>query len=211
MNSKRIGIIDYTLGNLPNVARAVSYSGHDPIILSNPKNVKKMDAIILPGVGAFSVGIQQLESSGMADSLRAYALSGMPLLGICLGMQMLMTSSEENGYWDGLNLIPGTVRKFTDSGVKIPQIGWNTINPATTRSWEKTFLKGIEEQSDFYFIHSYFVKPDNENDTLAYTQYGTDTFCSVISRDTIMGCQFHPEKSGAIGLQIISNFIEFFS
>lgn len=196
----KIVIIDYGLGNLRSVYRGIEKAGARPIITHHPEEIQSADGIILPGVGAFSEGM------GRLSPIRQYLLSAaeeVPLLGICLGMQMLMDESEEHGNHQGLSLIPGNVRKFhPEPGMKVPQMGWNTIHHAMPRD---PLLSGIDEGSYVYFVHSYYVDCPAEY-RLCETGYGV-SYASAVKRDQIYGVQFHPEKSGATGLRLLKNFI----
>jgi glutamine amidotransferase len=196
----KIVIIDYGLGNLRSVFRGIEKAGARPIITHHPEEIQSADGIILPGVGAFSEGM------GRLSPIRQYLLSAaeeVPLLGICLGMQMLMDESEEHGNHQGLALIPGHVRKFQpEPGMKVPQMGWNTIHHAMPHD---PLLSGIDEGSYLYFVHSYYVDCPAEY-RLCETIYGV-SYSSAVKRDQIYGVQFHPEKSGATGLLLLKNFI----
>lgn len=206
-------IIDYGLGNLFNIERAIRYLGSRGCISDDPRIIEEAERIILPGVGAFGEGVASIHKKGLFESIISFAESGRPLLGICLGMQLLMTSSEELGLHNGLNLIAGKVKRFpvtfvSDIGYKIPHMGWKALSPYKNTSWENTILEDIGLGDFMYFVHSYIVYPDSDDSTLAVTVYGKCTFSSVIKKDNIYGCQFHPEKSGEIGLKIINNFLK---
>lgn len=215
--SNNIVIVDYTLGNLFSVKRAFLRIGSEPIISDKKEDITNAQKIVLPGVGAFSKGIQGLKEKGLYDTVKNSAINGKPILGICLGMQMLMTQSEENGIHDGLDLIKGKVKKFDspkeNNSFKIPHYGWspvsvpNSLDSDRKRFWQHTILEGIENNLHFYFVHSYFVVTDNHIDTIAETKYGYNKFASVIKQGNITGCQFHPEKSGETGLNLIRNFV----
>jgi glutamine amidotransferase len=209
----RIAIVDYGLGNLFSVERAFSAQGASASITSDPAALAAAEGVVLPGVGAFGEGMQNLEQLGLAGEVRRLAMAGKPTLGICLGMQLLMDESEELGSWRGLGLIPGRVVRFTrstDRPEKVPQIGWNTIDPPNAHgssTWTGTLLDGILPGEFVYFVHSYCVLADVPSDLLAETEYGGTRFCSVAVRANVMGCQFHPEKSGDAGLRLIRNFL----
>lgn len=202
-----IKIIDYGMGNLRSVQKSLEGVGYKAEITSDPDKVKKASGVILPGVGAFADAIDNLKSGGMADAVKHIVKEGKPLLGICLGMQLLMTVSEENGLYDGLGVIEGQVLKIpsqqTRSTLKVPHMGWNAV----TINTEHRLISGIEDNSYFYFVHSYYVKPDNEKYIVTNTNYGID-YCSVIAKDNVMGIQFHPEKSSSLGQKILKNFGE---
>lgn len=217
MSNKKVVIIDYGLCNLFSIRCACEYLGADVVISGDKNLILNAERVILPGVGAFAVGMDNLKKRGLVSVVNEVVNSGRPFLGICLGMQMLMTTSEEGGCWDGLNLIKGRVLRFSFShdykNLKIPHINWNTLKPSLVEQnrkndfWHGTLLEGLKENSDMYFVHSYYVHPENKEDCLATTQYGNIEFCSVIRKNNIMGCQFHPERSGEMGLGILKNFI----
>lgn len=197
-----IALIDYKMGNLFSVAQAFKYCGEAPRLVTTGADLLEFDAAVLPGVGNFGEGMERLRESGLADKVCEFAASGRPLLGICLGMQMLLGSSEEAPGVAGLGLIPGRVRRFPDMGLKVPQIGWNGVELKR----ESPFFAGIKNGSFFYFVHSYYAEPDDGSSVIGETDYGL-RYASVIGRDNICGCQFHPEKSQNCGLEIIRNFI----
>jgi glutamine amidotransferase len=207
-----IAIVDYGLGNLFSVQRAVEAVGGTPQITSVPEDLDRAQAVILPGVGAFGQGMKYLNERGLVEPLRRVAESGKPLLGICLGLQLLMDESEEFGRWEGLGLIPGRVVSMNPDSTrreKVPQIGWNSIAPpadADTR-WSDSVLRGLEPGVHMYFVHSYCVLAEREQDVVAETTYGGVRFTSVARNANVEGCQFHPEKSGDGGLQILENFV----
>jgi glutamine amidotransferase len=209
----RIAIVDYGLGNLFSVERAFSASGATAWITSDPAALAEADGVVLPGVGAFGEGMQNLRRLGLDQEIRRLALEGKPTLGICLGMQLLMDESEERGLWPGLGLIPGRVVRFNapqGERVKVPQIGWNTIESPgseSAQSWDNTLLNGIAPGAFVYFVHSYCVQTNDATDVLALTDYAGTRFCSVAARANVSGSQFHPEKSGDAGLRLISNFL----
>lgn len=210
---KRVTIVDYGVGNISSVSRAIEHFGSEVLLTSHPEEIINATRLILPGVGAFSNGMQGLRERGLVEPLRAYAASGRPLLGICLGMQMLLTASEEFGEHEGLNLIPGRVLPVVaknDNGIslKVPHIGWSGLNMAPShQTWDNTILDGVSVGSSMYFVHSFMAVPIHEEHRLADTIYGDCRISAVIQMDNVIGCQFHPEKSGPIGLQIIKNFL----
>ena len=199
----KIVIVDYSCGNIDSVNSAVSYHGFKATITRDPKIINNADKIILPGQGSFKIGVNNLKEYGIYDLLRSKALKdNTPILGICLGMQILATVGFENGQEDGLNLIPGSVKKMKETKLKLPHIGWNEVKI----SKKNPIFKDIKDQTDFYFVHSYrFICEDN-NDILTTTKY-EDTFISSVCKKNIFGVQFHPEKSLVAGLQLIKNFI----
>jgi glutamine amidotransferase len=212
---KHIAIVDYGLGNLFSVERALRAAGAEPTITSDPADLGGADGVVIPGVGAFGEGMQNLERLGMVSTIQELAHAGKPTLGICLGMQLLMDESEEFGRWPGLGLIPGRVVRFEPpptARVKIPQIGWNSIEaPAdgngNGNGWDGTLLHRIEPGAFVYFVHSYAVQTAERSHCLAETEYGGTRFASVTVRDNVMGCQFHPEKSADAGLTLLQNFL----
>ncbi len=204
-----ISIIDYGVGNLRSLARAFEHFGANISITEDAQSVTESGSIVLPGDGAFAAGLEGLKVRKLTKAVLDLANHGKPLLGICLGAQLLMSEGFEFGKHKGLNLIPGKVVKF-DKNIegKIPQIGWNSIYPTKSNGWKGTILSGINPGSNVYFIHSYITVPTASSYVLAKTKYGKSEFCSVIYKDRIFGCQFHPEKSGRVGLAIIKNFID---
>lgn len=198
-----IALIDYNMGNLFSVTQAFKYCGETPRIVTDAAELMKFDAAVLPGVGNFGEGMLRLRESGLAEKVIEFAGTGRPLLGICLGMQMLLGESDEAPGATGLNLIPGKVRRFPEMGLKVPQIGWNDV---AFKKGSVPLLAGLEDKSFFYFVHSYYVCPDDAGAVIGETEYGV-RYASIIGRDNIYGCQFHPEKSQNCGLQIVKNFI----
>ncbi|MBF0216039.1 MAG: imidazole glycerol phosphate synthase subunit HisH [Candidatus Omnitrophica bacterium] len=212
---KNIVIVDYNLGNLFNLRRAFESVGTQVAVSADPEDILAASSIILPGVGAFGEGIKHLKERGLIAPLKEFASSGKPLLGICLGMQLLMTTSEEHGTWEGLDIIKGMVKRLDPPGdgdiYKVPQVGWNSIlKQFNSRglSWNGTVLDGVDEKAYMYFLHSYYVIASDTRDILAETIYGRNRFSSIIKKNNITGCQFHPERSGEAGLKILKNFAE---
>ena len=202
-----IGIVDYGMGNLFSIERVLGHLGSPCKISSDPAVLSEAKKLILPGVGAFGDGMRNLGQRSLAGFIKDFALSGKHILGICLGMQLLMTESEEFGSHQGLDLVPGKVVRLTDPQpgrqiYKIPHVGWNRINFR-----QFGLLDHLPLQAFVYFVHSYAVYPDNPGDIIARTTYGNNDFCSVLARGNIFGCQFHPEISGETGLRIIENFL----
>jgi len=205
-----IAIIDYGMGNLRSVEKALEFIGEQAQITRDPQVIEKADGVILPGVGAFGAAMENLGKFGLIEPVRSAASSEKPFLGICLGMQLLLESSEEQGVYEGLGIIPGRVLRFFQppditpetQALKIPHMGWNAIS-VKRRS---RLLDGVPEASMVYFVHSYYVDPSPEA-VAATTRHGID-FCSVVSHGNVFATQFHPEKSGAIGLAMLRNFAE---
>lgn len=195
-------IVDYGMGNLRSVEKALENVGGSPVISGEPHTVRNADRLILPGVGAFGDAMENLRRRGLDDAIRHAVRDGKPLLGLCLGLQLLFTRSEEFGSHEGLDLIPGVVLKIDEPGLRVPHVGWNQIEGAQSNP----LLDGIPEGSYFYFVHSFCVKPDNPGDILRWTRYGR-RFCSIACRDKIWGAQFHPEKSQDVGKQLLRNFL----
>ena len=203
-----VTVVDYGMGNLLSVSRALEHCGAQAILESSPLFIAKAERLVLPGVGAFGDGMAELQQRNLVEAIRNYAASGRPLLGICLGMQMLLDGSDEFGARAGLGLIPGWVRKLpAQPGIKLPHIGWSAIRPPAGRDWNGTLLDHVPAGQEVYFVHSFHADPREPRDCLAQTPYGDSLFCSVVRKDNITGCQFHPEKSGEAGLGMIRNFL----
>ena len=195
----KIGIVDYGAGNLLSVSKALDYLLVEHQLVQRAEQLADVSALILPGVGAFPKAMEALRQSGLLESVREQA-GQKPFLGICLGMQMLFDRSEEMGGADGLGLLPGTVRKIPTT-LKLPQIGWNQLE-----FWRNDRLtRDLPETAYVYFVHSYMVCPQQASDVVACCDYGTKV-PAMVSRGQLFGCQFHPEKSGDIGIQILKNF-----
>ncbi len=200
-----IAIVDYGMGNLASVKKALDYIGEESVITDDSSDISKAGGVILPGVGAFAPAMENLALKGLDTALINACASGKPFLGICLGMQLLMDGSEEgvtvkagsHAQISGLGIIPGKVRRFPDMGLKIPQMGWNSLIDC----------KGslLTEGDYVYFVHSYYCDPQHKSDIAAMTDYGI-TYCSALESGNVFATQFHPEKSGEAGLQILSKF-----
>ena len=195
-----IALIDYGMGNLGSVQKALAKVGCEPQITPDPKVVAQADGVVLPGVGAFDDCIRNLRDRGLDVAVKEAIAAGKPFLGICLGLQMLFDSSEEGGKEPGLGIIPGKVVRFKHA-LKIPQIGWNQINLKA----QAPHLRGVPEAAWVYFVHSYYVVPDDPSLAATTTDYGYE-FVSAIWKDNVFASQFHPEKSQAVGLTMLSNF-----
>lgn len=196
-----IALVDYGLGNLGSVANMLKRVGVESRRIKTAEELAESDRVLLPGVGAFDHAISRLSSQGLLTALRDHAAAGRPLLGICLGMQLLLDSSEE-GHDPGLGLIPGRSRRFDESqGIRVPHMGWSHIAP--TR--DDPLIQNLSDEARFYFVHSYRVVPEDDAAVLATTDYG-GRFASMVRVGNVMGAQFHPEKSHAFGMTILKNF-----
>jgi len=200
-----IVIIDYGMGNLRSVQKAIEAVGSAAEITSDPERVRSASKVILPGVGAFADAMAELDRSGLGDSFCEAVKAGKPCLGVCLGLQLLFDLSLENGEHVGLALLPGRVVRFAPRpGLKVPHMGWNTL----TIRRPAPLLAGLPRDASVYFVHSYHAVPDNPDDIAALAEY-PDPFPAVVWRDNLVACQFHPEKSQAIGLAMYANFVRF--
>lgn len=199
-----IAIIDYGAGNLQSVKKALDYLGEPNLITAKSSEIEAADALILPGVGSFGDAMQSLTDSGLLETVRAAALSDTPFLGICLGLQLLFPESEESKGVKGLGVLPGKIIKFPgDMGLKIPQIGWNSIN---IREGCKLYA-GVPQNAYVYFVHSYYLQAADPEVVAATAEYGVTFHASVANEaHRLYATQFHPEKSGAVGLRILRNF-----
>ncbi len=197
-----IKIVDYGMGNLRSVQKAFESLGVAASIAAAPAELRHAEKLVLPGVGAFRDAIAELKKQDLVRPVLDHIASGKPFLGICLGLQLLMDVSYEDGQWEGLGVVPGTVVRFADQpGLKVPHMGWNQLEIAQ----ESPLLAGIPGDASFYFVHSYYVVPREESIVAARTTYGT-RFVSMISRGTMFATQFHPEKSQRVGLKLLENF-----
>ncbi|MCL4288485.1 MAG: imidazole glycerol phosphate synthase subunit HisH [Thermoleophilia bacterium] len=189
------------MGNLRSVAKAFEHVGARAVVSADPGELASAPAIVLPGVGAFPEAMREIERRGLAEPIRAAAAAGTPLLGICLGMQLLFDSSTEHGGAGGLGLLRGAVERLRAPGLKLPHIGWAHLH----READSALTAGIDEGEPFYFVHSYAARPRSE-DLLASAEHG-ERFAAVVGRGSVLGTQFHPEKSGAAGLRMLANFV----
>ena len=199
-----IAVIDYDMGNLHSVCKALEKAGATPKVTSSPKDLEKAMAIVLPGVGAFDPAMLNLRARGLIEPIKNIIHSGKPFLGICLGMQILFESSEE-GVENGLGIIPGKVRRFRPSQeIRIPHMGWNQLEITQARSllWEH-----LPPQPWVYFVHSFYVDPVEKKVNAATVTHGSQTVTAAVAYDNVTAVQFHPEKSSNVGLQILSNFV----
>jgi len=198
-----IVILDYGMGNLRSVQKAIEAVGARAEITSNPDRVHQASHVILPGVGAFADAMHELRRTGLDQAFRQAALSGKPCLGVCLGLQLLFDQSEEDGLHQGLGLIPGRIVRFPSRpGFKIPHMGWNTLQIVRPIP----LLDGLPPNPQVYFVHSYFARAHLESDVAAWSHY-PDPFPAVVARDNLTACQFHPEKSQSVGLRMYRNFV----
>ena len=197
-----IEIIDYAAGNIRSIEKALEHVGAIVEVTDEPATVNKAEAIVLPGVGSGGAAMSRMTERGLDDAIRKATQQGKPFLGICLGMQLLADHHAE-GEVDGLSLFPGEVRRI-QRGPKIPHMGWNQVKPLQTAL---AIFEDIPEDAYFYFAHSYYVEPQDSRGVAAITDYGSP-FCSVIVTEQVWGTQFHPEKSGYVGLQLLNNFLK---
>jgi glutamine amidotransferase len=199
-----ITVVDYGMGNLRSVEKGLEKVGYETLVTRNPERILKSPGVVLPGVGAFKDCMRNLEKYGLIDCLYRFIESGRPYLGICLGLEVLFTESEEFGTQKGLNLIKGRVTRFPPlKGLKVPHMGWNTIK----KRKESPLLSSIKDGSYFYFVHSYYVIPEDKDVVATTTEYGVE-FTSSVWKENIFACQFHPEKSQKLGLEILKKFGE---
>lgn len=197
-----IAIIDYDAGNIKSVEKALDYLNQRAVVTNDSRIIKSADRVILPGVGSFGDAMKRLNEYGLVDTIHEVIDMGKPFLGICLGLQLLFESSEESAGVNGLGILPGKIIRFPqDTGLKIPQIGWNSIEIKP----DSRLFKGVPNQSYVYFVHSYYLKADDESIVAATTEYAAHVHASV-EKDNVFACQFHPEKSSDVGLKILSNF-----
>lgn len=196
-----VSLVNYGVGNLGSVRNMFKQIGVSTVDVTDPEELLRANRILLPGVGAFDHGMTALTDGGWIDPLRASVKNGTPLLGICLGMQLLLEASDE-GISPGLGLIPGRVKRFgSDMGLRIPHMGWNLAAPARAHR----LFTDLEDAARFYFVHSYYAEPERESDIISHTTYGL-RFASAIALDNVIGVQFHPEKSHHYGMQLLQNF-----
>ena len=198
-----VTIIDSGICNMGSISRAVERVGADFTIATRPDDLSSADRLILPGVGSFPAGMKALNEQGFSDAIREFAATGKPLLGICLGMQLLFEAGSEFEPTPGLGLIPGKVRDINAGENPVPHMGWNRI--ATTT--EDALVIGLPDEAYFYFVHSFVCEPEDSADVLGTTEYG-ETFCSMVRRDNVRGIQAHPEKSQRCGARVLTSFLE---
>jgi glutamine amidotransferase len=204
--SSRVAILDTGSGNLRSVAKALAKVGGEPVITSDPDVVRSADRLVVPGQGAFGEFARAMHERGLEQSVREVIASGRPFLGICLGLQVLFDESEEQGPVSGLGLLSGHVVKFRpdDRTLKVPHMGWNDVARA---HHDEPLLAGIPDGSFFYFVHSYYVVPNDDDIVALHTDFGV-RFAAAVRKDNLFACQFHPEKSQAVGLRLLANFVE---
>ena len=197
-----VAIVDYESGNLRSVSRALERAGVSPEVSGDPAVLLKADAAVMPGVGAGDAAMRALRQRGLIEPVREFIASGRPFLGVCLGLQLLMDGTEE-GDAPCLGIVAGRTRKLAD-GLKVPHMGWNTVRFRRGHP----MLEGIPDDSHFYFVHSYFVVPEDENLVAGVTEYGA-SFCSIVVKNNLVATQFHPEKSSTLGLKLYENFVRY--
>ena len=208
---KNIVIVDYGLGNLFSIEQACKHLGYSTTLSKDPDIILGASNLILPGVGSFEIAMKQLNTFNLIETLTTFVKTGKPIMGVCLGMQLLFDESNEFGNHSGLGFIKGKVIKFpnivNNIKIRIPHIGWNKIYKSELE-WVNTPLVNIKNESLMYFVHSYYVQPESNENILTRTNYAGFEFCSSINKDNIFGFQFHPEKSGKEGLMIYDNFLK---
>jgi len=210
--SKKIVIVDYQLSNLFSVKQAFYFLGYNALISSSPEDLKNADFAILPGVGAFADAMKNLNDLGLVDGIKDFINAGKPFMGVCLGQQLILSRSEEFENTKGLELVKGVVKKFPfqkigNRNFKVPQIQWNKIIQPVKGQWTNTPLKSCNANDYAYFVHSYFTELEDEKLILATTNYGNLNYCSSIFHSNIFTTQFHPEKSGMLGIEIYKNWL----
>lgn len=211
MSAPKIAVVDYGLGNVKSITNGFRKLGVESILTRDPSIIKSASACVLPGVGAFAYGMKMLRQYKLDTTLRSFAESGKPLLGICLGMQLLFEESDEFSVTQGLGLIPGRVEylgNLSSETMLLPHVCWNEIQEPQAGRWKHTMLENAAPKACTYFVHSFATRPENPEHILATTQYEGIEFCSAIQHKNITGVQFHPEKSGPAGLAILKQFVE---
>lgn len=206
----KVAILDYGIGNVKSLGNALAYIGAVPLLTSNASEVYAADALILPGVGAFAKAMENLEARNLDPVIKEFVNSGKPFMGICLGMQLLFDQSVEFGITNGLGLIKGNVVRLPLKDAfkeKLPHVSWNEIKEPASNRWHNTIFHAVPTGTDVYFVHSYVGVPVYSEDILALCNYGGTDFCAAVQRENVWGVQFHPEKSGKVGLNMLSHFI----
>ena len=212
--SKKVTVVDYGVGNLKSVTRALEAAGAEVELTQEPSKILAAERLLLPGVGAFGSCMQELKARGLAEPVHRFAESQRPFLGICVGMQIMLSLGEEFGQHAGLGLIEGTVSAIPAQGAdgqpqRLPYIGWAELAPSPDASrWQNTVLEGVKEKSSVYFLHSFAAHVANAEDELAHYDYNGLNIPAAIQRGNLTGLQFHPEKSGSMGLQILKQFLQ---
>lgn len=209
--SKTVSIIDYGMSNLLSITRAFEHVGASVKIVDSPEHVLNADYLVLPGVGAFPDGMSELNKRHLVESIRDFVKTGKPLLGVCLGMQMLLSRSYEHQLTEGIDLINGEVLPLPKDmpGFKVPNINWHSIYPPSEKKWAGTILEDTESESCFYFVHSYYAQAKSVENVLALSRFGSIEFAAAVINNNVMGTQFHPEKSGVDGLHLLKKFLDF--
>ena len=198
-----IAIIDYDAGNLRSVEKALEAIGQEAVVTRDRNEILSSDKVILPGVGSFGDAVERLNEYGLVNTIHEVVDSGKPFLGICLGLQLLFRRSDESDGVEGLSILPGEILRIPDApGIKIPHIGWNSLKV----SEGARLFEGLGENPYVYFVHSYYLKADDESIVVATTEYGGTIIHASVQKDNVYACQFHPEKSGSVGMQILKNF-----
>lgn len=216
MNSASCVVVDYGIGNVFSVMHALDNLGAEPVLSGDHETIRNADRVILPGVGAFGRAAQRLRELGLDDVLKEYTRTERPFMGICVGMQLLMSQGFEFGTHEGLGIIPGTVEKIDikDSegkSLRVPLIGWYPLSPAietSSSAYQSTPLSAVAENAAFYFVHSFSVHPEDKNTVLANAIHAGQPVTAAVQRDNVIGLQFHPERSGAVGLSLLDCFLK---
>jgi len=202
MSAAEVLVIDYGAGNLRSVTNAIAKLGYEPRMTDSAKDLKRARAVILPGVGAAAEAMKNLTRLGLVEPIREYVAGGQPFFGVCLGLQVLLSTSEEQGRHECLAIVSGSVKRFPGA-LKTPHMGWNQVKQIR----KHRVFDGIADDTNFYFVHSYFAAPEDRSIVVGETDYGV-TFCSAIARGNLLATQFHPEKSGEAGLRLYDNFLK---
>jgi glutamine amidotransferase len=210
----KVAIVDYGLGNLFSIKQACHQAGLSSFITPDVDIISTADAVILPGVGAFGDAMNSLKANNLVDSIHNFVQTGKPFMGICLGMQLLFSQSEEFGQHKGLGIIKGRIVRFPETNqegksIRVPQIQWNQITCPENQSWQNSVLKDIPKGAYMHFVHSYYAVPDNVNDILSLSEYEGIMYASAVMKDNITGIQYHPEKSAGQGIKIYQNWAHY--